>query len=415
MIAAVEAYRAGLYKTAHWLPNILSGLLVGVVALPLAMAFAIASGAKPEQGIYTAIIAGFVVSFFGGTRLQIAGPTGAFIVVLAAITAKFGIEGLQLATLMGGILLILFGVLRLGKLIEFIPHTVIIGFTSGIGVIIWVSQWQDFFGLPKISGEHFHQKLWQLLHALPHLHLPTTLLALLSLVMTLFVSRLPKCQRVPGPLIALIIGTLLQSMLQIEGIATIGSVFGALPGALPSLQFPSVTWPRISELIKPALTIAMLGAIESLLSAVVADRMAGTKHNANQELIGQGLANVLTPLFGGFAATGAIARTATNVRNGATGPLSGMIHSLTLLGILLFLAPLAAHIPLATLAAILFVVAWHMSELPQFLRLLREGKKTDVLILLLTFLLTIFSDLIIAVGAGVGLSLLLKLKMKTQA
>ncbi len=407
MIAFLEAQRAGLWQRQHWLPNILSGLLVGVVALPLAMAFAIASGAKPEQGLYTAIIAGFVVSVFGGSRLQIAGPTGAFIAVLAAITAKFGIDGLQLATLMAGIMLLLFGLLRLGKLIEFIPASVILGFTSGIGIIIWVSQWRDFFGLPAITGEHFHQKFWHLLHALPQLHFPTTMLAIFSLIVTLFVSRLPKCARLPGPLIALITGTLLQSYFHIPGIATIGSVFGQLPAGLPHWQLPHVTWPRVLMLIGPAFSIALLGAIESLLSAVVADRMAGTRHDANQELIGQGLANVLTPLFGGFAATGAIARTATNVRNGATGPLAGIVHAATLAAILFFLAPLAANIPLATLAAILFVVAWHMSELPQVVRRLRQASKSDNSVLIITFTLTVFSDLIIAVTAGVLLSIAL--------
>ncbi|MGN7743967.1 SulP family inorganic anion transporter [Pseudomonas sp. 22526] len=406
MIAIREAWKAGLLGRAHWARNLVSGVIVGVVALPLAMAFAIASGVKPEQGIYTAIVGGLLVSLFGGSRLQIAGPTGAFIVILAGVTAKYGVDGLQLATMMAGIILFLLGISRLGALIKFIPAPVILGFTAGIGVIIWVSQWKDFFGLPAVGGEYFHQKLWHLLQALPDLHLATTLLALLSLALLLWVPKVPQLKRLPAPLVAMTLATVLQSLFQFDGVATIGSAFGGIPQGLPALQLPEISLPRVLDLIGPAFAIAMLGAIESLLSAVVADGMAGTRHDSNQELIGQGIANLATPLFGGFAATGAIARTATNIRNGGSSPLAGITHALVLVLIILFLAPLAANIPLCALAAILFVVAYNMSELHHFKRMVQRAPRADVAILLATFALTVFSDLVIAVNIGVILAML---------
>ncbi|MCO5102220.1 MAG: sulfate permease [Burkholderiaceae bacterium] len=406
MIALLEARSAGLFRREHWLPNIVAGAIVGVVALPLAMAFAIASGAKPEQGIYTSIVAGFLVTVLGGSRVQIAGPTGAFIVILAAITARYGIDGLQIATMMAGVILFLLGVARMGAIIKFIPDPVIVGFTSGIGVIIFVGQWKDFFGLPPVGGEHFHEKLWQLLQALPQLHLATTLLAFASLALVLFGNRIPRLARVPGPLIALVFATAVQAIFGFDGVVTIGSAFGGIPLGLPELRLPEITVARMIELIGPAFTIAMLGAIESLLSAVVADGMAGTRHDSNQELIGQGLANIAAPLFGGFAATGAIARTATNIRNGGTSPLAGIVHSATLLLIVLVLAPLAVSVPLAALAAILFVVAWNMSEARHFAKMVRRAPRADVVILLVTFGLTVFADLVVAVNIGVILATL---------
>ncbi|MFZ3202672.1 MAG: sulfate permease [Pseudomonas sp.] len=406
MIAVREAWKAGLLGRKHWLNNLVSGVIVGIVALPLAMAFAIASGVKPEQGIYTAIVAGVLVSLFGGSRLQIAGPTGAFIVILASITAAHGIDGLQIATMMAGVMLLLLGVTRLGAIIKFIPAPVIVGFTAGIGVIIWVGQWKDFFGLPKVDGEHFHEKVWHLLQALPDLHPATTLLAILSLGLVLFSAKLPGLKRVPGPLVAMLVVTLIQALFQFEGVATIGSAFGGIPQGLPTLGLPEITLPRVIELIGPAFAIAMLGAIESLLSAVVADGMTGTKHDSNQELIGQGIANLAAPLFGGFAATGAIARTATNIRNGGSSPLAGIMHAVTLLLIILFLAPLASDIPLCALAAILFVVAYNMSELRHFKRMVLRAPRADVAILLITFSLTVFSDLVVAVNIGVILAML---------
>ncbi len=406
MIALLEAHRAGLLSRKHWLPNILSGTIVGVVALPLAMAFAIASGAKPEQGLYTAIVAGLLVSILGGSRLQIAGPTGAFIVILAGVTAEHGMAGLQIATMMAGLILLLLGVARLGTIIKYIPDPVIVGFTAGIAVIIWVSQWKDFFGLPATTGTHFHDKVWHLLQALPDLHFATTALSVMSLLLVLYSARIPGIRRVPGPLAALVVATSVQASFDFQGVATIGSAFGGIPSGLPSLQFPEVTASQVIQLIGPAFTIAMLGAIESLLSAVVADGMAGTRHHSNQELIGQGVANVVTPLFGGFAATGAIARTATNIRNGGTSPLAGIVHAVTLVLVILLLAPLATHIPLAVLAAILFVVAWNMSEARHFVRMVRRAPRADVVILLVTFMLTVFADLVVAVNIGVILATL---------
>jgi len=406
MIALLEAHRAGLFARQHWLPNIISGIIVGIVALPLAMAFAIASGAKPEQGIYTAIIAGFLVSCLGGSRLQIAGPTGAFIVILSGITAQYGLAGLQIATMMAGVMLLVLGLTRMGTIVKYIPDPVIVGFTTGIGVIIWVGQWQYFFGLPDVDGEHFHQQLWHLLQVLPALHTTTTVLSLFALGLVIGTPYLPGLKRLPGPMVALVVITLMQVVFQFEGVVTIGSAFGGIPLGLPAFELPDITLAQVIELIRPAFAIAMLGAIESLLSAVVADGMAGTRHDSNQELVGQGLANVVAPMFGGFAATGAIARTATNVRNGGTSPLAGIMHSVFLVMVLLILAPLAAHIPLSVLAAILFVIAWNMSEPKHFIKMVRRAPKADMVILLITFGLTVFVDLIVAVNIGVILATL---------
>lgn len=405
MIAAVEAWRAGLFRRSHWMPNIVAGVIVGVVALPLAMAFAIASGVKPEQGLYTAIIAGIAVALFGGSRVQIAGPTGAFIVILAGVVAQFGVSGLLLATLMAGVMLVVMGLARLGAVIRFIPDPVIVGFTAGIAVIIWIGQWQYFFGLPAPTGEPFYLKTWQLLQALPQLHPATTLLAVGSLALALFGPRVPGMARVPGPLLAMVAATIVVSVFDLPGVATIESTFGAIPRSLPQLQLPEMGFDRMMLLLPSAFTIAMLGAIESLLSAVVADGMAGTRHDSNQELIGQGVANIISPLFGGIAATGAIARTATNIRNGGNAPLAGVVHAITLVLILLVIAPYAGKVPLCALAAILFVVAWNMSEARRFLRLVRKAPRSDVAILLITFALTILTDLVVAVNIGVILAM----------
>ncbi|MCE9632786.1 MAG: STAS domain-containing protein [Methylophilales bacterium] len=413
MIAILKAKRSGLLSKEHWFNNILAGVIVGIVALPLAMAFAIASGARPEQGIYTAIVAGGLTSLFGGSQLQIAGPTGAFIVILSGITAKYGIEGLQVATLMAGFMLLIMGLTRLGNVIKFIPDPVIVGFTSGIAIIIWVGQWKDFFGLvPQSGAEHFHQKFWYLIEAFPGFQFETTMLAFLTLAVLLVSPRIFK--RIPSPLVAMVTATAIQGFFHFENVATIGSAFGGIPQSLPHFEVPSLSISEILKLIGPAFTIALLGAIESLLSAVVADSMSGTKHDSNQELIGQGVANIFSPLFGGFASTGAIARTATNIRNGATGPLAGIVHVVTLLVIVLILAPMASHIPLCALSAILFVVAYNMSEIHRFTHMVKTAPRSDVAVLLITFLLTVFGDLVIAVNIGVMLASLLFMKRMSE-
>jgi SulP family sulfate permease len=406
MIAVLQAKAAGLWTRSHIRNNVLAGIVVGVVALPLAMAFAIASGARPEQGLYTSIVAGVMTSLFGGTRVQISGPTGAFIAVLAVITAQHGIDGLQIATLMAGLILFGFGFARLGAVIKYIPNPVIVGFTAGIAVIIFVGQWKDFFGLtPAPSGAHFHEKFLALAEALPSIHVATTGLAVLALLILTVGAR--YLRRIPAPLIALLVVTVVQYVCHFNGVATIGTAYGGIPRTLPSLSFPHVTLAQVVSLVGPAFTIALLGAIESLLSAVVADGMTGFHHDSNQELIGQGLANMVAPLFGGFAATGAIARTATNIRNGADSPLAGLVHSGFLILVILLLAPLAAAIPLCCLSAVLFVVAWNMSELPHVMQLVRSAPKTDVVVLVLTFLLTVFVDLVVAVNVGVIVAALL--------
>jgi SulP family sulfate permease len=406
MIAFLEARRAGLFEPRQWLPNIVAGVIVGVVALPLAMAFAIASGARPEQGLYTAILGGACVALFGGSRLQIAGPTGAFVAILAGVTAKYGIPGLQAATLMAGVILVLMGATRMGAVIRFIPAPVIIGFTAGIAVTIFVGQWRDFLGLPAVHAEHFHERLWLLIQAMPQLNWPTVALAVGSLLLVIYVPRIPGLARIPGPLAAMTVATVVQTIFHLPGVATLGTQFGGIPRGLPSFNLPDLSLDHIVVLVGPAFTIALLGAIESLLSAVVADGMSGTRHDSNQELIGQGIANIVAPLFGGFAATGAIARTATNIRNGGTSPLAGLTHTVTLIAVLLVLTPLAASIPLAALAAILFFVAWNMSEARRFATVLRTAPLADRCILLITFALTVFVDLIVAVNVGVILAIL---------
>jgi sulfate permease, SulP family len=419
MIALLEARRAGLLTRAQLGPNIVAGLVVGVVAMPLAMAFAIASGATPAQGLYTAIVAGLLTALLGGTRVQISGPTGAFIAVLSGITAQYGIAGLQAATLMAGVILLILGLARLGTVIRFIPSPVIVGFTAGIAVVICVGQWKYFFGLePAATGLHFHERLLALLAAFPRLHLPTTLLALGTLAMLALgnraVARVPLLQRLPMPLVAMLAATAVQALAQFPGVATIGSTFGAIPRQLPGFALPALQLESYLQLIGPAFTIALLGAIESLLTAVVADGMTGTRHDSNQELIGQGIANIVAPLFGGFAATGAVARTATSIRNGATSPVAGIVHALFLLVVIVVLAPFGARIPLAALAAILFYVAWNMADAPLVLRLLRRAPRADAMLLVTTFVLTVFVDLVVAVNVGVVLAALLFMKRMAE-
>ena len=407
MFAIQKAYLDGSLSKDKWSNNIVAGLVVGVVALPLAMAFAIASGVTPQAGIYTAIIAGIFVSLFGGSPVQIAGPTGAFIVILSSIVENYGFEGLQIATMMAGLMLILMSVAKLGTVIRFIPAPVIMGFTAGIGVTIWVGQWPYFFGFPQLPYmAHFHEKLWAMIQSLPNSDLPTLGISVLSLALLLILPKIPYIKKVPAPIVAMVIATIIQSIYQFPSVLTIGSAFGGIPQGLPEFSIPILSFDKILTLIGPAFTIAMLGAIESLLSAVVADGMSGTKHESNTELFGQGLANIFAPLFGGIASTGAIARTATNIRQGGNSPLAGIIHAITLCIILLFLAPYAVYIPLASMAAILFVVAYNMSDAPRFVRMLILAPRPDQVILLLTFFLTIFTDLVVAVNVGVVLAVL---------
>lgn len=420
MIALIEASRARLFRRGNIWNNVVAGILVGIVALPLAMAFAIASGASPERGLYTAIVAGLATSLLGGTRAQISGPTGAFIAVLATITAQYGVAGLQVATLMAGFILLAMGFAQLGGVIKFIPNPVIVGFTSGIAVIIWVGQWKDFFGLhPLPSGTHFHEKIWALFKAFPDLDGPTTAIGLLALVAVFAGNRVlalvPGLRRLPAPLFAMLLAVAVQQYFRFPSVATIGTAFGGIPRTLPSLAWPDLSLAQMLQLIGPAFAIALLGAIESLLTAVVADGMSGTRHNSNQELIGQGAANILSPLFGGFAATGAIARTATSIRNGATSPLAGVVHSVFLILVIVVLAPLASGIPLAALSAILFFVAWNMCDVRHFSRLLRTAPRSDKLLLLITFSLTVFVDLVVAVNVGVVTAALLFMRRMAES
>lgn len=404
VIAILEAHRAGLLKRASLPANLVAGAIVGVVSLPLSMAFAIASGVGPERGLITAIVAGLIVTLFGGSRVQIAGPTGAFVVILLGILNQHGFWGLQMATIMAGVMLILMGVFKMGAVIRFIPAPVIAGFTAGIGFVIWIGQWPSFFGIPASDHEYLHEQLPELIRSLPNLHVATTLLAVLGLLIVIVIPRISALNRIPSPLIAMVVVTVIQVIFEFEGVATIQSTFGGI-----SAEVPEITWPTMSlgqgiDLLAPAFTIAMLCAIESLLSAVVADGMTGTKHDSNQELIGQGVANIAAPMLGGIAATGAIARTATNIRNGGTSPIAGIASTITLILIVVILAPLAGEVPLAALAAILFIVAWNMSDVRHFIRMARRAPLADVAILIITFLLTITTDLVIAVNVGVLLA-----------
>jgi SulP family sulfate permease len=411
----IEAWRAGLFRRDTILRNISAGVVVGVVALPLAMAFAIASGAKPQQGLYTALVAGLIVTLLGGTRVQIAGPTGAFAVILFGVTAKYGLAGLQVVTLLAGAMLVLLGLSRLGGMIRFIPESVVLGFTAGIAIVIWVGQWENFFGLPKVSGLTLYEKLPRLVEALPHLQSATAAMGIASLLVVALWSRIPVAGRVPGPMVALVGATAVIAVFHPPGIATIGSVFGGIPRGLPPLTIPHLNGTLVLELLQPAVAVALLGAIESLLSATVADGMMGTRHDPNQELVGQGLANLGAALFGGFAATGAIARTATNIRHGGDSPVAGIAHAVTIVLVLLLLAPLAVYVPLTALAAVLFVVAFNMSQVGRIIRVVRRAPRSDVAIMLVTLGLCVFADISIAVEVGVILAMLNFFRRMTSA
>ena len=392
------------YNRHKFLLDLIAGITVGLVALPLAMAFAIASGLTPQAGIYCAIVTGFLISLLGGSKMQIGGPTGAFVVVVAGIVTVHGVDGLFMCTVMAGVLLVIMGVTGLGTAVKFIPRPVVIGFTNGIAVLIASTQIKDFFGLhlDKVPGV-FWLRMEALARNFHTLSFEATALAVFTLV-TLIVCR-GLSARVPGPIVALLLATLAVYFFKLP-VETIGTRFGGIPSGLPHWQIPHFRSDLIHGLLGPAFTVAMLGAIESLMSAVVSDRMSNDRHNPNVELIGQGVANIFSPMFGGLPATGAIARTATNIRSGAQSPIAGMIHALTLLCILLFAAPLVSYVPMAALAGILMVVAYNMGEwreIPQLLKL----TKTDISIWLVTFALTVFADLTVAVEAGMILAALL--------
>ncbi|MDG4475052.1 SulP family inorganic anion transporter [Thiovibrio frasassiensis] len=391
--------------------EVMAGVLVGIVALPLAIAFAIASGVKPEQGIFTAIIAGFLISFLSGSRVQIGGPTGAFIVVVFGIVAKFGYDGLAMATLMAGVFLVGMGLARMGAVIKFIPYPMTVGFTSGIALIIATTQIKDFFGLtiPAISGEFIH-RVMDYGHYADTLNPSALLIGAISLLIIVFWGKVTR--KIPGSIIAILVGTGLVYFLGLP-VETIGSQFGSVPSMLPMPRLPHLDWGMLPQLIPAALTIALLGAIESLLSAVVADGMTGMRHRSNMELVAQGVANIAVPFFGGIPATGAIARTATNIKNGGRTPVAGMVHAVTLLLILLLFGRWAVLIPMPTLAAVLLVVAFHMSEWQHFVKLFRASK-SDILVMLSTFFLTVFVDLTVAIQTGVVLSALLFMNRMAQ-
>ncbi len=396
------------YSLEKFRKDLIAGVIVGVIAIPLGMAFAIASGVKPEYGIYTTIVAGILVSIFGGSKFQIAGPTGAFIPILLGIVISYGYENLLIAGFLAGILLLLMGIFKLGGLIKYIPRPVTIGFTTGIAVTIFSGQISNFLGLTGIENqEYFIDKMKEIYLHLNTINLYSVIVALIGLTLIIMTNKyLPK---VPGALVGLIGSSIIATIFFPEQLATIGSTYGEISNTLPTLQFPEITWDRIIMLIGPALIIAMLGGIESLLSAVVADEMTGTKHNSNRELIGQGIANMVTPLFGGIPATGAIARTAANVKSGAVSRVSGIIHGLVVLAVLLILAPFASTIPLASMAPILMVVAWNMSEMKKFGQILKT-RTWDSVNLVAIFLLTVFVDLTTAVGVGILFSMIIFVK-----
>lgn len=399
------------YDKKQLTSDITAGVIVGIVALPLAIAFAIASGVTPDKGLITAVIAGFIISFLGGSRVQIGGPTGAFIVIVYGIIETYGITGLTIATILAGIILVIMGLARFGAVIKFIPHPVIVGFTSGIALLIFSTQIKDLFGLTiyKVPSEFFSK--WYVYFQ--NIHLLNVNAAIISGTALLIMIVWPRFfKKIPGSLVAIIVTTVLVHVFNMK-VDTIGSIYGEIPSNLPSPTFYDINFEMIKNLIQPATTIAILAAIESLLSAVVADGMIGGKHRSNMELIAQGAANIITPLFGGIPATGAIARTATNIKNGGRTPVAGMTHALTLLLIMLFLGQYAKLIPMATLAAVLVIVSYNMSEWRTFVSILK-APKSDIVVLLTTFSLTVIFDLTIAIEVGMLLAVFLFIKRMSE-
>jgi SulP family sulfate permease len=402
------------YTRRMFYGDLAGGLTVGIVALPLAIALAIASGVKPEQGLYTAIFAGFTIAILGGTRAQISGPTGAFIVIVYGIVQKYGYDGLVVATLLAGVILVIMGLARMGAFLKFVPYPVVVGFTSGIAIIIFSSQVSDFLGLKleKIPADFLEKWIEYVKHfsTVDRTTLGVGVASLLIIVIWPKVTR-----RIPGQLIAILVVTAVVQIFQLP-VDTIGTRFGGVPSSLPTPHFPTVTWQMVQQMFSPALTIAILAALESLLSAVVADGMMGTRHRSNMELVAQGAGNIVSVIFGGVPATGAIARTATNIKSGGNTPISAIIHCVFLLLVLVFVGKWAALIPMATLAAVLVVVAYNMSEWRQFLHLLKSPRG-DVAVLLATFLLTVFVELTVAIQVGILLAafvFLQKMSKETQ-
>ena len=398
------------YTKKQLIKDIISGIIVAIIALPLSIALAIASGVGPEQGLYTAIIAGFFISFFGGSRVQIGGPTAAFVVIIYGIVASYGTDGLIVATILAGIILVIMGICRFGSLIKYIPYTITTGFTCGIAVTLFIGQLKDFFGMDIASvPSEFLDKVIVYAKNISTINLTATLIGLLAVAIMLLWTKVTD--KIPGSLVAIVVTTAIAAKLPVN---TIGSVYGKLNSAFPSFHVPSITMNLIQQMISPAFTIAVLAAIESLLSAVVSDGMIGDTHKSNAELIGQGLGNIFSGFFGGIPATGAIARTAANVRNGGRTPIAGIAHCITLTIILLVLMPLAALIPMTTLAAVLLVVAANMADWSSFFRLCKNAPKSDIIVLVATFFLTVFFDLVVAIEIGVVLAALLFMKRMAE-
>lgn len=400
------------YTKKQPIKDIISGIIVAIIALPLSIALAIASGVGPEQGLYTAIIAGFFISFFGGSRVQIGGPTAAFVVIIYGIVASYGTDGLIVATILAGIILVIMGICRFGSLIKYIPYTITTGFTCGIAVTLFIGQLKDFFGMDIASvPSEFLDKVIVYAKNISTINLTATLIGLLAVAIMLLWTKVTD--KIPGSLVAIVVTTAIAYFAKLP-VNTIGSVYGKLNSAFPSFHVPSITMNLIQQMISPAFTIAVLAAIESLLSAVVSDGMIGDTHKSNAELIGQGLGNIFSGFFGGIPATGAIARTAANVRNGGRTPIAGIAHCITLTIILLVLMPLAALIPMTTLAAVLLVVAANMADWSSFFRLCKNAPKSDIIVLVATFFLTVFFDLVVAIEIGVVLAALLFMKRMAE-
>lgn len=400
------------YTKQQLVKDIISGIIVAIIALPLSIALAIASGVSPEQGLYTAIIAGFFISFFGGSRVQIGGPTAAFVVIIYGIVMDYGTDGLIVATILAGIMLVLMGIFRFGSLIKYIPYTITTGFTCGIAVTLFVGQVKDFLELSIESvPSEFLPKVGAYIQNIGTINWVAALLGLVAIVIMIIWPKVTD--KIPGSLVAIIVTTAIAYFAKLP-VNTIGSVYGELSSSFPTFQLPSVSMELIQEMISPAFTIAILAGIESLLSAVVSDGMIGDTHKSNAELVGQGLGNIFSGLFGGIPATGAIARTAANVRNGGRTPIAGIVHCITLTIILLALMPLAALIPMTTLAAVLLVVAANMADWKSFFRLCKTAPKSDVIVLVATFFLTVIFDLVVAIEIGVVLAAMLFMKRMAE-